>query len=112
MRLSKFNDFMVSLSKNTTSFVDNYKNNENFRHCFVNGEHLETAENAEIVVYNFDKKINDIRKLHQKLLKIKSSNVDDDLFEDDLPVFLKSLSITVEELILNISNNLLIMKIV
>ena len=93
---------MVSLSKNTTSFVDNYKNNENFIHLFRKWRTLlETAENTQkLWIYNFDKKINDIRKLHQKLLKIKSSNVDDDLFEDDLPVFLKSLSIA--KLILNI----------
>lgn len=107
---SKFNDcWMVSLSKNATSFVDNYNNNENFIHLFRKWRTLlETAEHTKnLWIYNFEKKINEISKLHPKLLKIKSSNIEDDSFEDDLPVFLKSLSTTrLEELILNISDNL------
>ena len=60
-------------------------------------------------IYSYDKKINEIRNLHQKLSNrvLNTNDDDDDNYEDDLPKFLTSISIQqLEELIDNITKNI------
>ena len=69
---------------------------------------LQTAEKTNnIWIYNFDKKINEIRNLHKKLQNRNNFDEDDDKFEDDLPKFLTSItSYQLEQMLNNITNNI------
>ena len=107
---NKFKDcWMISKSKNETIFVVTFDENEKYTYLFRSWKVLlETAEKTpNIWIYSYDKKISEIRNLHEKLLNIKNFDTDETRFEDDLPMFLKSLSVEqLEKLIENISNNI------
>ena len=107
---SKFKEcWMVSKSKNETNFVNSFEPNENYVYLFRSWRVLlQTAEtHKNIWIYNFDKKINEIRNLHKKLQNRNYIDDDDDKFEDDLPKFLTSItSYQLEQLLNNIINNL------
>lgn len=106
---SKFDDcWMISKSKNETHFIPTFENNDKYVYLFRSWRVLlQTAEKTNnIWVYNFDKKINEIRNLHKKLQNRNNFDDDDDKFEDDLPKFLTSISsYQLEELINNINKN-------
>jgi ATP-dependent exoDNAse (exonuclease V) beta subunit len=106
---SKFDDcWMISKSKNETHFIPTFENNDKYVYLFRSWRVLlQTAEKTNnIWVYNFDKKINEIRNLHKKLQNRNNFDDDDDKFEDDLPKFLTSISsYQLEELINNITKN-------
>jgi len=107
---NKFKDcWMISKSQNETTFIDKFNENEKYTYLFRSWRILlETAEKTpNIWIYSYDKKINEIRNLHEKLLMIKNFDTNETRFEDDLPMFLKSLSVEqLEKLIENISNNI------
>ena len=67
---------------------------------------MQTAEKTNnIWIYNYEKKFSEITNLHKKLSYTKVTDEDD--FEDDLPKFLKSISLSqLEELMDNIANNI------
>lgn len=106
---SKFDDcWMISKSKNETHFIPTFENNDKYVYLFRSWRVLlQTAEKTNnIWVYNFDKKINEIRNLHKKLQNRNNFDDDDDKFEDDLPKFLTSISsYQLEALINNITKN-------
>ena len=106
---SKFkNCWMISKSKNETNFVNLFEPDEKYVYLFRSWRILlQTAEKTNnIWIYNYDKKINEIRNLHKKLQNRNYTDVDDDKFEDDLPKFLTSItSYQLEQLLNNISNN-------
>ena len=106
---SKFDDcWMISKSINETHFVPSFENNDKYVYLFRSWRVLlQTAEKTNnIWIYNFDKKINEIRNLHKKLQNRNNFDDDDDKFEDDLPKFLTSItSYQLEELINNITKN-------
>ena len=103
-----FNEcWMVSKSTNETHFVDSFEKDEKYVYLFRSWRILlQTAEKTKnIYIYGFDNKIIEMRKLHKKLKYTKTDN--DDPFEDDLPNFLKSISLhDLECLINNITNNI------
>jgi superfamily I DNA/RNA helicase len=107
---SKFNDcWMVSKSINETHFIDKFDDNEKYVYLFRSWRVLlQTAEKTNnIWIYNFDKKINEIRNLHKKLQNRNNFDEDDDKFEDDLPKFLTSItSYQLEQMLNNITNNI------
>ena len=109
---SKFNDcWMISKSKNETNFVKSFEEHDKYVYLFRSWRVLlQTAEKAHnIWIYSYDKKINEIRNLHQKLSNrvLNTNDDDDDNYEDDLPKFLTSISIQqLEELIDNITKNI------
>ena len=107
---SKFNDcWMVSKSVNETHFIDKFDDNEKYVYLFRSWRVLlQTAEKTNnIWIYNFDKKINEIRNLHKKLQNRNNFDEDDDKFEDDLPKFLTSItSYQLEQMLNNITNNI------
>ena len=107
---SKFNDcWMVSKSINETHFIDKFDDNEKYVYLFRSWRVLlQTAEKTNnIWIYNFDKKINEIRNLHKKLQNRNNFDKDDDKFEDDLPKFLTSItSYQLEQMLNNITNNI------
>ena len=108
---SKFDDcWMISKSNNQTHFVSSFESNEKYVYLFRSWRVLlQTAEKKNnIWIYNFDKKINEIINLHKKLQnRINIDHDDDDIFEDDLPKFLTTISLyQLEELINNISKNI------
>lgn len=106
---SKFDDcWMISKSINETHFVPSFENNDKYVYLFRSWRVLlQTAEKTNnIWIYNFDKKINEIRNLHKKLQNMNNFDDDDDKFEDDLPKFLTSISsYQLEELLNNINKN-------
>lgn len=110
---SKFNDcWMISKSNNKTDFVSTF-DNEKYVYLFRTWRVLlQTAEKINnIWIYNFDKKMIEIRNLHRRLQNRSNLEEDDDKFEDDLPKFLKSISIyQLEELINNISKNIVCLE--
>jgi G3E family GTPase len=107
---TKFDDcWMVSKSKNETYFVNSFEPDEQYIYLFRSWRVLlKTAEKTNnIWIYTFDKKINEIRNLHNKLQKNYLPKDDESKFEDDLPKFLKSItSDQLENLLNNISANL------
>ena len=111
---SKFKEcWMVSKSKNETTFVKSFDTDEKYVYLFRSWRILlETAEKTKnIWIYNFDKKINEIRNLHKKLQNRNYTDDDDDKFEDDLPKFLTSITAyQLEELLNNISKNVLLFQ--
>ena len=65
----------------------------------------------KIWINSFDKKINEIKNLHNKLINFKNFDIDENTYEDDLPKFLKSISSEqLENLLNNITNNLVDFK--
>ena len=107
---SKFKDcWMISKCKNETTFVEKFNDTTKYTYLFRSWRVLlESAEKIpNIWIYSYDKKINEIRNLHEKLLTIPNFDTNESRFEDDLPMFLKSLSVEqLEKLIENISNNI------
>jgi hypothetical protein len=108
---SKFNDcWMISKSKNETNFVKYFEEQDKYVYLFRSWRVLlQTAEKTNnIWIYSYDKKINEIRNLHQKLSnRVLNTDDDDDKYEDDLPKFLTSISIyQLEDLINNITKNI------
>jgi hypothetical protein len=103
-----FNDcWMISKSKNETCFTETFSCEDKYTHLFRTWKALlKTAETTpNVYIYNYEKKVDDIRKLHKKLLANPNA-VKDDMFEDDLPMFLKSLSLDdLNKLLENISKN-------
>jgi dsDNA-binding SOS-regulon protein len=103
-----FNDcWMISKSKNQTQFTQSFSNDDEYTHLFRTWKSLlTTAENTpRVFIYNYDKKVEDIKKLHEKLSNNPNS-LSDDMFEDDLPMFLKSLTKEdLNKLLKNISRN-------
>jgi hypothetical protein len=106
---SKFDDcWMISKSINETHFVPSFENNDKYVYLFRSWRVLlQTAEKTNnIWIYNFDKKINEIKNLHKKLQTRNHFDDDDNKFEDDLPKFLTSISsYQLEELLNNINKN-------
>jgi hypothetical protein len=106
---NKFTDcFMISKSKSETKFVSYFDNNEKYVYLFRSWRILlQTAEvMRNIWISGFDKKINDIRNLHNKL-QFKNNTIEDEEYEDDLPKFLKTLTKEqLDKLLNNITNNL------
>jgi hypothetical protein len=106
---TKFKDcWIISKSKNDTNFVESFEENEKYVYLFRSWRVLlETAEKTKnIWIYNFETKMNDIRKLHKKLSYYKDDTIDEEKFEDDLPKFLTSInSYQLEKLLDNIQNN-------
>jgi len=101
--------WMVSKSKNKTNFVNSFEPSENYVYLFRSWcILLQTAETQKnIWIYNFDKKINEIKNLHKKLQNKNYIDDEDDKFDDDLPRFLKSITLQqLQQLLNNISNNL------
>ena len=101
--------WMVSKSKNETNFVNSFESSENYVYLFRSWRLLlQTAETQKnIWIYNFDKKINEIKNLHKKLQNKNYIDDEDDKFDDDLPRFLKSITLQqLHQLLNNISNNL------
>ena len=101
--------WMISKSINETQFVNEFDDDEKYVYLFRSWKIL--LQNASLIeniwIFNHEKKLNDIRNLHQKLLTVKKLNDDDDEFEDDLPKFLKSISAEeLEDLLNKIDNNI------
>ena len=105
---NEFDDcWMISKSKNKTTFVNSFDIHEKYVYLFRSWRVLlQTAEKTNnIWIYNYEKKFSEITNLHKKLSYSKLS--DEDMFEDDLPKFLKSITLNqLEELIDNIANNI------
>ena len=106
----KFDEcWMITKCKTNTYFVENFDDDEDYTYLFRSWRVLlQTAENLQnIWIYGYDNKINEIRNLHNKLSFSNLDSDEDNKFEDDLPMFLKSLnSEQLEKLIENISNNI------
>ena len=99
--------WMISKSKNETHFTESFNCDDKYTHIFRTWKALlMTAETTpQVYIYNYEKKVDDIRKLHKKLIANPNS-MNDDMFEDDLPLFLKSLSLDdLNKLLKNISRN-------
>lgn len=111
---NKFNEcHIISKSKNSTIFVSTLDDNEKYVYLFRSWRVLlQTAEKTnKIWINNFDKKINEIKNLHNKLINFKNFDIDENTYEDDLPKFLKSISCEqLENLLNNITNNLVDFK--
>lgn len=88
------NCWMISKSKNTTVLTDDMPS-EKYVYLFRTWKHLLTTAKttSNIWISNFDMKVAHIRKQHERIQK---KHFDDDEYEDDLPNFLKTL--TIEEL--------------
>jgi len=111
---NKFNQcHIISKSKNSTRFVNSFDDNEKYVYLFRSWRILLlTAEKTnKIWINSFDKKINEIKNLHNKLINYKNFDIDENTYEDDLPKFLKSISAEeLENLLNNITNNLVDFK--
>jgi len=111
---NKFNQcHIISKSKNSTRFVSTLDDNEKYVYLFRSWRVLlQTAEKTnKIWINSFDKKINEIKNLHNKLINFKNFDIDENTYEDDLPKFLKSISSEqLENLLNNITNNLVDFK--
>jgi len=102
--------WMISKSKNITNIVSCFEPDDKYIYlCRTWRVLLQTAETLQdIWIYSYDKKMNEIKNLHKRL---SNRNLiitcDDDLYEDDLPKFLTTISLEqLEELLDNISNNM------
>ena len=105
--------WIISKCKNETHFVNHISDSEKYTHIFRTWRSLLTTAQTKqkIWINGFDKKINEIRNLHRKLINIKSLTKQEDTLDDDLPVFLKSLSVdALETLITDIENNIVDFK--
>jgi AAA domain len=85
------NCWMISKSKNTT-LLSNVMTEESYIYLFRSWRHLLTTAKTmkNIWICNFDTKVDQIRQQHERIQK---KRFDDDKYEDDLPVFLKTLSV-------------------
>ena len=107
---SKFNNcWMISKSKNETKFVNGIPSNEKYTYLFRSWRILLTTAQhiPNIWINDFDNKLQQIKKLHEILSFAKLDKDEINSFEDDLPKFLKSLSESeLDHLIDSISMNL------
>ena len=102
--------WMISKStSNETIFVDSFDDTDKYTYLFRTWKVLlQTAEKMPgIWIYGYEKKISEIRNLHAKLVTIKNFDMKTNILDDDLPMFLKSLSAEeLEKIIENVSNNI------
>ncbi len=84
------NCWMISKSKNATVLSDEMPT-ETYVYLFRTWKHLLTTAKVtkDIWIPNFDKKVAEIRKQHERVQK---KYFDDDKYEDDLPQYLKTLT--------------------
>ena len=105
---NKFKDlYMISKSTQDTTLEYNTPIEEKYVYLFRTWKSLlKTAQNMKsIYIPNFEKQISSIKYLHKKLQN--STLSDEELEDDDLPTFLKSLSKeSLEELISQIEENI------
>lgn len=104
--------WMISKSKNKTCFTDIFNSDQHYTHLFRTWKALlKKAEiTPDVYIYNYDKKITDIRKLHSKLLANPKLSTED-MIDDDLPMFLKSLSLEeLNSMLENIDSNVVDME--
>ena len=92
----QFDDcWMISKSKNTTNIISDISTigDEKYTYLFRTWRTLLTTASSlpNIWINSYDSKIQDIRRKHAILSKNKAA-FEDDQFEDDLPNFLKSIS--------------------
>ena len=92
---------MIPKSKCNTTLVKKFEEEEKYTYLFRTWRSLLTvAQNTtNIWVNDFNKKYDMMLNLHSKFSKIK--NINEDEFEDDLPSFLKSLTLDELKKILN-----------
>jgi UvrD-like helicase C-terminal domain len=106
---TQFKDcWMISKSKNHTTLNEGIPAGEKYTYLFRTWRGLLTAARGfnKIYIHGYAKKITSIRKLHQILTEF-NGNLEEEEFEDDLPKFLKSLSVDdLENLISSIDENL------
>jgi superfamily I DNA/RNA helicase len=99
---------MISKSKNHTTLNEGIPAGEKYTYVFRTWRGLLTAARGfnKVYIHGYEKKITSIRKLHQILTEF-NGNLEEEEFEDDLPKFLKSLSVDdLENLISSIDENL------
>jgi len=102
--------WMIAKNDKTTQLSSDISllENKNYTYLFRTWAALLTSAKSlkEIWIYSYDKKVEEIRKLHDKLHTL-GNKFNDDTFEDDLPKFLKKLSIEdLENLISSIDTNI------
>lgn len=88
------NCWMISKSKNETNFVNGIPSEEKYTYLFRSWKVLLTTAShiPNIWINDFDNKLRQIKKLHNILSFAKFNKDEINSFEDDLPKFLKSLS--------------------
>jgi len=93
--------WMIPKSKYNTTLVKKFEEDDKYTYLFRTWRSLLTiAQNTtNIWVNDFNKKYDMMLNLHSKFSKIK--NINEDEFEDDLPSFLKSLTLDELKKILN-----------
>jgi len=107
----KFDDcWMISKSSNKTILTNDLSTikDANYTYLFRTWKHLlKTAQTMKnIWICNYEEQIEKMRKLHS-ILKTFGGNIDEEMFSDDLPLFLKSLSEEdLEKLITDIEENI------
>lgn len=107
------NCWMISKSKTETNFVNGIPSDEKYTYLFRSWKVLLTTAShiPNIWINDFDNKLRQIKKLHNVLSFAKFDKDEINSFEDDLPKFLKSLSESeLNNLIDNISLNLVPFK--
>lgn len=105
--------WIMSKSENTTVITYDTEPPESYVYLFRSWRGLLTSAKTlqDIWIYNYNKQIDFIRKLHNKLQFSDLSDDEKKEFEDDLPAFLIKLSRDeLDELITNIDNNLVKQK--
>lgn len=101
--------WIMSKSENNTIITYDTEPKKNYVYLFRSWRGLLTSAKSlqHIWIYNYNKQIDFIRKLHNKLQFSDLSEDEKKEFEDDLPAFLMKLSREdLDELITNIDNNL------
>jgi len=102
--------WMISRSKNTTTFVSSMECQDRYVYLFRTWKNLLLAAESmpNIWIYNFENKIRSIRSLHSKVINSKKSIINMSSLEgEDLPKFLKTLSPEkLDSLLRNIETNL------
>lgn len=105
--------WIMSKSENNTVITYDTEPPESYVYLFRSWRGLLTSAKTlqDIWIYNYDKQIDFIRKLHNKLQFSDLSDDEKKEFEDDLPAFLMKLSKEeLEDLITDIDNNLVKQK--
>ena len=103
----------MSKSENNTIITYDTEPSESYVYLFRSWRGLLTSATTlkDIWIYNYNKQIDFIRKLHNKLQFSDLSDDEKKEFEDDLPAFLIKLSRDeLDDLITNIDNNLVKQK--